>query len=118
MKSILAFAFFICGLIGTYTPLEAKITIRDTIVSDSVLIKSSIQCEMCEERVQKALMKTKGIQRVKTDTRQQTIMVYFDANVITVAKIKERIAKTGYDADDRRADKNAYEQLPKCCRKP
>lgn len=95
MKSILAVAFIICGLVGTYTPLGAKSIISDTILTDSVVIKSSIQCEMCEERIHKALLKTKGIQHVKTDTRQKTIMVYFDANLINVAKIKERIAKTG-----------------------
>lgn len=118
MKAILAVVFFICGLTVTYSPIQAKMTISETVASDSVLIKSSLQCEMCEERVQKALMKTKGIEQVKTDTRQQTIMVYFDANAISVDKIKARIAKTGYDADDRKADKKAYELLPKCCRKP
>jgi hypothetical protein len=43
--------------------------------------------------------------------------VTFVAERTNVENIKAAIANAGYDADDVKADAEAYKKLPKCCKK-
>lgn len=85
--------------------------------NQTVEIKSSVQCEMCEERVTKALTSQKGVKSVKVNLESKVIAVTYNGNQIEASKIREAIAKVGYDADDKKADTAAYKKLPACCKK-
>lgn len=86
--------------------------------SQSVKIKTSAICEMCKERIEKNLALTKGIEKSDLNLEDQSnITVVYNPDKIDVDKIRQVIAKTGYDADDVKAVKKSYDKLPSCCKK-
>lgn len=84
---------------------------------ETVTILTSAQCDMCKERVEKVLAYTKGVKKSRLDVNTKSITVVYNPDKITPEKIREIIAKTGYDADTVAADKDAYDKLPGCCKK-
>ena len=85
--------------------------------TETVEIKSSVVCDMCEERVLKELAFEKGVKDVKVNLETKVITVTFRNNKTDKETIKKAITKIGYDADDLLADDEAYEKLPACCKK-
>ena len=86
--------------------------------TQTVKIKTSAICEMCKERIEKNLALTKGVEKSDLNLEDQSnITVVYNPDKIDVAKIKQVIAETGYDADDVKAVKKSYEKLPNCCKK-
>lgn len=84
---------------------------------ETITIKTSAQCEMCKERIEKALAYTKGVKKSNLDVDSKTITVVYNPGKVSPEKIREAISKTGYDADSIPADSKAYESLPGCCKK-
>lgn len=86
--------------------------------SQTVKIKTSAICEMCKERIEKNLALTKGIEKSDLNLEDQSnITVVYNPDKIDLAKIKQVIAESGYDADEVKAIKKSYEKLPYCCKK-
>ena len=85
--------------------------------TETVKIKTSAECDMCKERLETALAYTAGVKKSDLDIESQIITVTYNPNKITADEIRKVIAKTGYDADDVKADHAAYDQLPDCCKK-
>jgi copper chaperone CopZ len=86
--------------------------------TQTVKIKTSAICEMCKERIEKNLALTKGIEKSDLNLEDQSnITVVYNPDKIDVAKIKQVISESGYDADDVKAVKKSYEKLPNCCKK-
>ena len=83
----------------------------------TVNIKTSAICESCQNRIQKALIKTKGISKASLNVDTKMVTVKYNASIISVEKIRTTISMTGYDADDVKADTKAYASLPSCCQK-
>ncbi len=84
----------------------------------SVAIQTSAQCEQCKERIEKALAFEKGIISSNLDLETKIVTVSFKTSKTSPETIRKAIAAVGYDADDVRADVEAYEALPGCCKKP
>ena len=78
----------------------------------------SVQCGMCKKTIEKALSKIDGIISVDVDYKKKVTTIKFDAEKITLEKIRKHISKAGYDADDVKADKEAYNNLHNCCKLP
>ena len=82
-----------------------------------IKIKSSVMCGSCKDRIEKGLKSEKGINKVTVDVESKTVTVKFDGTKTDPDKIREKITKIGYDADNLTADKTAYDKLPACCKK-
>lgn len=82
-----------------------------------VKIKTSAMCGSCKDRIEKGLKSEKGINSVSLDLVTKIVTVKFEGTKTDPGKIREKIAKIGYDADDVLADKAAYDKLPACCKK-
>lgn len=80
-------------------------------------VKTSAVCEMCETTMQKALVFEKGVKKCSLDVESKILTVVYRPSKTTPEKIREAISKSGYDADDVPADKEAYENLHSCCKK-
>lgn len=78
----------------------------------------SVQCEMCKKKIEDYLKFEDGIVKSVVDFKQKKTTVTYLADRTNLENIKAAIANTGYDADDIKAEKDAYEKLPKCCKKP
>jgi copper chaperone CopZ len=81
----------------------------------TIEIKTSAVCEMCQERIEKAVKELDGIKSASLSIETKIVKVEYDELKVKPEDIKEKISKAGYDADDVRKDKKAYKKLPKCC---
>lgn len=86
--------------------------------ADTVWIKTSAQCDMCKETIEKALAYERGVISSELDLKTKKVRVVFNAGKTTHEKIRKAISLAGYDADDIPADAKAYQRLPRCCKKP
>jgi mercuric ion binding protein len=84
----------------------------------SITIQTSAQCEMCKERIEKALAFEKGVINSNLDLDTKIVTVSYKSNRTSPENIRKAITAVGYDADEVKADVQAYESLPGCCKKP
>lgn len=97
-------------------------SVKDTVAqkknnSETIKIKTSAQCEMCKERIEKAMAYEKGIVSAQLDVETAELTIKYKTTKTTPEKIRIAISKTGYDADDIKSDKKEYDRLPRCCQK-
>ncbi len=112
MKKTIAIAVLLAtlGLSNLLNAQEKKL--------EKIQIKSSPQCSMCKESIEKALAFEKGVKTSRVDVTTKIITVEYQADKTNPDKIRKAISKTGYDADTLKADAKAYKRLPACCKKP
>lgn len=91
-------------------------SISTTAKSETIVIKSSMVCDMCQDAIRDGLAYVKGIRRVTTDLDNNEITVKYNPKRISAEDIKQEITKIGYAADDMEADEAAYAALPECCK--
>lgn len=72
-------------------------------------------CGMCKSTIENAAQSLHGVQRATWDQEEKTILVDFDPQIITLIKIHEAIAQSGYDTDQVTAPDSVYKTLPQCC---
>ena len=109
MKTIKLMTIVVLLLSFGAVSLQAKTT--------TIKVKTSAKCEDCKARIEKALSAEPGIQSSKLDVKTKEIAITFDDTKTSADKIKKAIVKTGYDADEMKADLTAYKKLPGCCQK-
>lgn len=115
MRNILLAIAIVLSL-GAFAQKSKKIetaVIKTTIYCDHCKI-----CESCGGRILKELYNENGIKNTSVDSKANTITVIFDSNKITIEKVREKISKLGFDADDVKADPEAVAKLDDCCQKP
>lgn len=83
-----------------------------------VKIKTSAQCVMCKDKIEKRLKKEKGVYKVNLDIESKIVTISYDSSLINSDKLRLIISSLGYDADDIKADPLQYEKLPNCCKLP
>ncbi len=103
-KSIIISVFMFLGLVGFAQ--KAKINTVEFPVSGN--------CDMCKTRIENAA-DIKGVKLSVWNVETKIIKVTYNEGKTTLAKVKEAIAKAGYDADGVKGDNKAYEALPGCC---
>jgi cation transport ATPase len=113
MKQIVLFSFLITtGLFATGQSKVSTIKIKASIYCDHCR-----RCESCGDRLQNAAFTEKGVKRVDIDEKTKTLSIVYNPQKTSPEKIREAIAKVGFDADDVKADLQAYEKLDPCCKK-
>lgn len=58
-----------------------------------------INCQGCEERIESALKKVPGINKVRADARNQRVEVLLDTKVAAPSLIAEKLQQVGYEAN-------------------
>ncbi len=74
-------------------------------------------CENCKKRIESYVKPYDGIMEINVNYRKGETKVKFITDRINIEEIKAYIANCGYDADDVLAAPDAYERLPKTCKK-
>lgn len=92
---------------------EANFDYKTLIVS-----LPTIQCKKCVRNISKALDNVRGVKYYSVDLDSQKVKVTYDHAVATVYMIENAITKSGYDANNRKAKKKAYDKLDDCCKLP
>ena len=78
----------------------------------------TVQCGMCKEKIESYLKRYDGIQSIVVNYKRKEATVKFLTDRITEEDIKAAIANAGYEANEVAANPEAYQKLPKCCKKP
>lgn len=113
LKFFIGMAIISLTAIMTAQPVNAQGK-RNT---ETIEIKSSLICGMCEDRVMKGLAFERGVTNVQVNLKEKLITVDYRPKRTSPEKIKQAITKLGHDADDLLADEEAYEKLPACCKR-
>ena len=112
MKKLFLLAVAIIG-IATVTSAQAKKGTQNVTISTP-----TVQCESCKKRIEEFLKREEGVWKVNVDYKKKQTKVTYVAERTNLENIKTAIANAGYDADDVKADEEAYKKLPKCCQRP
>jgi copper chaperone CopZ len=78
----------------------------------------SVQCDMCKRKIEDYLKYEEGVTKVVVDYKQKKTTVTYLTDRTNLDNIKTAIANAGYDAEEIKAAKDAYDKLPACCKKP
>tara|TARA_B100001121_G_scaffold44086_1_gene37811 strand:- start:246 stop:623 length:378 start_codon:yes stop_codon:yes gene_type:complete len=82
------------------------------------LVLDSLQCLMCSVNVEESLLSLRGVKKIQVDLKNKSGKVVYNANVVDLLSIEEKIVSIGYNVNDKFADKEAYDKLELCCKKP
>lgn len=111
MKKLLFLLFAVIG-ITTFASAQAQKGVKTVTIQTP-----TVQCESCKKRIEEYLKREDGVQKSNVDFKKHVTKVTYVAERTNVENIKTAIANAGYDADDVKADEEAYKKLPKCCKK-
>jgi mercuric ion binding protein len=81
-----------------------------------VSIKTTAQCNMCKKKIEAQVKNITGVEKAVLAVGNGIIKVQFNPNTTNADNIRKAIAEIGYDADNFKADVNAYNSLPACCK--
>ena len=90
--------------------------------TQKVVIKTFLHCDHCKEcetcglKFKDQMLKIAGVKMYELDEKAMTITVFYNSKKTNLENIKKAISKLGYDADDVKADPQAYENLDGCCK--
>jgi periplasmic mercuric ion binding protein len=74
-------------------------------------------CENCKKRIEGYVKPYDGVMEITVNYRKGETKVKYITDRINIEEIKAYIANCGYDADDVPAAEDAYNRLPKSCKK-
>lgn len=78
----------------------------------------SIQCGMCKKVVESALKAVDGVKKTQVDLETKVATVTFLPAKTNLAALETVITQTGYSANAKEPDAEAYEKLDDCCKLP
>ena len=115
MKQLLAIAFFLAGI-----QLAAK---AQQVKPEWVTIKSgNLRCWECRDALDKYLLKEKGltesgIVQWKINLLQGEIKIQYLPNYIAPDGLRTTLNNAGFDADQEKAEPEAYRKIPPSCKR-
>jgi periplasmic mercuric ion binding protein len=108
MKKLILILVAVFTVISVNAQKEKKV--MDTIMTSS-------ECGMCKITIEDGLNYVKGISFAELDVPTKKLVVKYKVSLITLEEIRILVSNLGYDADDLEANEEAYNNLPKCCKK-
>lgn len=81
-----------------------------------IKITTSAVCGMCKTRVEEGLAFEKGVKDVVLDLDTKVLTVVYNTKKTNEEQILTIINNMGYDANDTKANPEAYNKLPACCK--
>jgi len=113
---LLIIACFVTSLISI-SSISAGI--KEIQHNKTVKIKlKTMQCNMCEKTITEAINSVSGVVKTTVSYKKKSATVIYNADVTSKEAIEKAITSAGYDANNKSADKDAYEKLHSCCKKP
>lgn len=117
MKSYLKLVMLAVGML-----FMSNVASAQQKTNQKVVIKTNIYCDHCKEcetcglKFKDQMLKITGVKMYELDEKAMTITVFYNSKKTDLVTIKQAISKLGYDADEVKADSQAYENLDGCCK--
>jgi periplasmic mercuric ion binding protein len=86
-------------------------------VQTAIIKTPTALCENCKVRIETYLKRYDGVLEINVNFRRGETKVKWVSDRTDIEQIKTAIANCGYDADDIPATEDAYNRLPKSCKK-
>ena len=106
-------------LILTTATTSATNTNTQSEISQSATTTETFQvygnCGMCKKTIEGSLKNVEGVKKAVWNQQTKMIEVTYTKDKIALDDIKKKIAEVGYDTEDFRATKKAYNKLHGCC---
>jgi len=109
MKPVLLSAIIISILFG----FACK---KEEYLKTATIKSSNIVCDECVKTIKRAVYALEGIRDVAIDIETKTVVVKYVPVQTNQETIEITITRAGYDANNRKRDPDAYENLPECCK--
>jgi periplasmic mercuric ion binding protein len=110
MKKLFLTGFAIAGFfIAGFSQTKSVLT--------SIIKTPNAACEACKSRIETYLKRYDGVLEINVNYRRGETKVKYITDRTDIEQIKTAIANAGYDADDVPATEDAYNRLPKSCKK-
>lgn len=84
--------------------------------NEKAVIKTSAQCEMCKANISKTLNEIEGVQKFVLNIESKELVVKYNDELTSLDEIETAIANTGYWANEKTPNKEAYAALDACCK--
>jgi len=119
MKNLLKIllVLFVTGFSSSTVSAQQQKTVQTALIKTAIYCDHCKACESCGHRLEKTLLKEKGVQMITLDDKAMTIKVVYNSKKTDLNTIRTAISKLGYDADNIKADVAAYDSLDGCCKK-
>lgn len=119
MKSLTRI-FSIALLLGAFLPFNSAYAQTEQPKKGSKKIETiqfSIygNCGQCQDRIEETLDR-KGILNARWDKKTGKATVKYNSDKVSEDQIHQWVAEVGHDTEKQKATKEAYEQLPDCCK--
>jgi len=111
-KLLTLFCLLSCSCYGFAQSKTQQAVIKTAIYCDHCL-----KCESCGDRLENAIYALKGVKRVEIADKKNEVKVIYQPARVNLDQIRQSIARSGFDADEVKADPAAVEKLDDCCRK-
>jgi len=85
--------------------------------TETIYVKTSATCDMCKSTIEKYVAFEKGVKKVSVDVSTAIATIVYNPEKTSPQKIRTAVSKSGYDADEVKADAKAYKKLDECCKK-
>jgi periplasmic mercuric ion binding protein len=95
----------------------ALLQAQDKKKTESLVIRTTAVCDMCEKTIEGNLIYEKGVKAVDLVLAENIVKVDYDPRKTTPEAIRTALTKLGYYADDMPGDEKAFRDLPDCCQK-
>ena len=92
--------------------------VATAVIASSIVCDHCLECGTCGESIDDTLLGLNGVKNIAIDVKANTITVYYKPEKIALEEIKKAIVAIGYDADEMKADHQAYDKLDACCKAP
>ena len=76
----------------------------------------TMQCGTCKKNIEGAVKKMDGIEEINVVVKEKVAKVKYDKSKTDLNKIESVIVSAGYQANDKPANKEAYDKLDDCCK--
>lgn len=95
----------------------AQSRIQTNTIQSEIACDHCVKCETCGQSLQKSLFKIKGVKSFEVIQDRQQFVVTYDSRKTDIETIRQQIGRSGFRADNVKADPAAYEKLDGCCKK-
>ena len=99
------------------TETNNETTEETTVKTDAITESFKVfgNCEMCQERIEKAALAVEGVTKASWSTETKMIDLVLDSEGFDVEKAQMAIAGVGHDTEIHKAKDEVYNELPGCC---
>ena len=109
---------FIISLISACSTSGAFSGIDRSNISSVKIKLPTVQCGMCQQTITDGLMTADGVHTAYVNLNEEKVLVEYDKSKISINELNQTIAKLGYQAGDKPANSDAYNNLQDCCKLP